>query len=247
MLFGIELGAVAGGDQLFMSTVFIAGFLSFFAPCTFPMLPVYIGILTDHGGEKGLEIGPWTLRKRPFLKTLLFVAGISTTFITLGFGFGALGRLVDSNWFSVVSGLIVVGLGLHQMELFSLPGLGKYRVLRFKQTDPSSLFSAYILGLTFSFAWTPCVGPVLGAVLVVSADGGQALYGAFLMMLYALGLMMPFLGLTLVSEALMVRFQRLEAYVGKIKKIGGLLIVLMGLLILMDKINWITAWFYRIF
>lgn len=247
MLSGFELSALSGSDQLFMSTVFAAGFLSFFAPCTFPMLPVYIGILTDHGGERGLKIGPWTLRKRPFLKTLLFVAGLSTTFITLGFGFGALGRLVDSNWFSLISGLVVIGLGLHQMELLRLPGLGKYHVFRFKQANQSSLFGAYLLGLTFSFAWTPCVGPVLGAVLVVSADGGQALYGAFLMMLYALGLMIPFLGLTLVSEALMERFQRLEAHVGKIKKIGGLLIVIMGLFLITDKLNWITAWVSRFF
>lgn len=230
------------GEQLFMSSVFIAGFLSFFAPCTFPMLPVYIGLLTSVDTGKLKSNGEKTIQLAPIVKTLLFVAGLSTTFMTLGFGFGVLGSFINSSLFSILSGTLVIALGVHQMGIFQLPGLSKYRVLNIKKSREADFLGAYVLGLTFSFAWTPCVGPVLGAVLVVSADGGQAFYGAFLMGLYAIGLMIPFLIMAVFSTVLLEKVQKLEAHLDTIKKVGGFLIVLMGILLITNQLNVITAW-----
>lgn len=226
------------GEQVFMSTVFIAGLLSFFAPCTFPLMPVYIGILTDN--EKG---GRW----RPYVKTLLFIGGLSTSFVILGFGAGALGKYINGRWFSIVTGLIVVFLGLHQIGLFNLKILNQYKTLRIKKQSKNDFISTYLLGFTFSFGWTPCVGPVLGAVLVLSADGGQAFYGAWLMMLYALGLAIPFLIIAALSKIILDRLEKVDKYLPIIKKTGGVLIVIMGLLLMTENMTTVTVWFERLF
>lgn len=226
------------GEQLFMSTVFVAGLLSFFAPCTFPLIPVYIGILTDN--EKG---GKW----RPYIKTLLFVGGLSTSFVLLGFGAGALGKYINGKMFSLVTGIIVVILGLHQMGVFHLKILDKYKVVQFKHKNRGEFLSTYLLGITFSFGWTPCVGPVLGAVLVVSAGGGQALYGAGLMAIYSIGLAIPFLVIAILSKLILNKLSSVEKHLPKIKIVGGFLIVIMGLLLMTENLTAATVWFENLF
>lgn len=219
------------GEQVLISSVFVAGFLSFFAPCTFPLIPVYIGLLTDEGSK--------------YLKTMAFVLGISTTFVILGFGAGALGSVIYSDWILIVGGLLIVVLGIHQMDLIHIPGLEKYRVFKFKNRS-TKILGTFLMGVTFSFGWTPCVGPVLGAVLLTSASAGQAFYGGFLMLVYALGLMLPFIVMTFASTLVLKQFQKLEKHLMVIKRIGGALIVLMGVLLMTNQLTTITAFIERI-
>ncbi len=105
----------------------------------------------------------------------------------------------------------------------------------------------YLLGITFSFGWTPCVGPVLGAIIVVSAGGGSPFYGMWLMMIYAIGLMIPFLVMALLSDYLIQKFLKIEKYLGTIKKVGGVLIVLMGIFLMTDSLNVITVFLEKLF
>ncbi len=225
------------GEELFISTVFAAGFLSFFAPCTFPLIPVYIGILTDKEGKGRLTA---------VFKTLLFVLGLSTSFVLLGFGTSALSRFISGRAFMTVAGIIVILLGLHQMGAFRIKALETYKVLRFKKGPTKGNLSAYLLGITFSFGWTPCVGPVLGAVLVVSSSGNQPLYGVWMMLVYTLGLAVPFLVMALLSGVLIERFEKIERYAPTIKKVGGGLIVLMGILLLTQNTMVFTQFFERL-
>lgn len=225
---------------IYIATVFFAGLLSFFAPCTYPMIPLYIGILTNHNND----IHPFI---KSITKALLFVAGLSTAFVTLGFGAGLLGNLIQLDAFYTIAALVVIVLGLSQTGLFKLPSfLSKFHV-RYRHNSKKPYLSAYLLGFLFSFAWTPCVGPVLGAILVLAADGGQALYGALLMMVYTIGLAVPFIIMALASSYLVKQFAFFEKHLDTIKKIGGILIVFMGLLMLFRSTNTITIWFEQLF
>lgn len=231
-------------DQLFMSTVLAAGLLSFFAPCILPLLPVYVSTLSaDLAGNESAQyrIGPLTLHPMLILKTAIFVTGLSTAFIILGFGAGALGSLIYNIWFFRAIGFIVVILGIHQTGLIHLSFLEREKKVRLKASSGNSLFSTYLLGLTFSFGWTPCIGPVLGAVLGVAASEGQAIYGGWLMLIYSMGLMIPFMVLALFSDLLLGRLRKLNRHMNKLKLVGGIVIILMGLVLLTNNLGTVTV------
>ncbi len=237
-------------NQLFMSTVFAAGLLSFFAPCILPLLPVYVSTLSsDLAGNKSktFTIGKLILHPMLILKTFIFVSGLSTAFILLGFGAGALGNLIYNVWFFRVIGIIVIILGIHQTGLIHLNFLEREKKVTLKASKGNSLLSTYLLGLTFSFGWTPCIGPVLGAVLGVAASEGQALYGGWLMFIYSLGLLIPFMLLAIFSDLLLGRLRKLNKHMTKIKIAGGIIIILMGVLLLTNSLNNFTVFFENLF
>ena len=181
------------------------------------------------------------------LKTFIFVSGLSTAFILLGFGAGALGNLIYNVWFFRVIGIIVIILGIHQTGLIHLNFLEREKKVTLKASKGNSLLSTYLLGLTFSFGWTPCIGPVLGAVLGVAASEGQALYGGWLMFIYSLGLLIPFMLLAIFSDLLLGRLRKLNKHMTKIKIAGGIIIILMGVLLLTNSLNNFTVFFENLF
>jgi cytochrome c-type biogenesis protein len=231
------------GEQIFITTVFAAGFLSFFAPCTFPLLPVYIGVITGKADGKKSDRGKYRVNLVAIGRTMVFVLGLSTIFLILGFGAGALGKYIYGNTFRIISGSIVILLGLSQMGLFNLKFMNFNKSVRFERSKKHDLLGTYLLGLTFSFAWTPCVGPVLGAILVVSSGGGQALYGLSLMLVYILGLAVPFLIMALLSDILLEKFTKIEKHLMTIKRVGGAIIVLMGILLMTQNLNVLAGFF----
>ncbi len=231
-------------DNLYISTVFLAGLLSFFSPCILPVIPVYIGYFTEGSiKEEGKKFNLFTM---PILKAVVFVAGLSTSFVLLGFGAGALGSILYGPIFLRIAGLMVIILGIHQTGLIKLNFLNRENKVHLKRTRKSDVIGSYLLGFTFSFGWTPCVGPVLAAVLGLSAKEGSAVYGGFLMMVYSLGLMIPFLIMAIFSDYLLKRVRGLYKHMGKIKIVGGVLIILMGILLMTNNITWIVAWFERL-
>ena len=225
-------------ESLTFGAVLIAGILSFLSPCVVPLLPVYLSVLSSPASAE-------TARRRRaalVLRTLLFVGGISVCFIILGFGAGALGSVIDSDAFMVVLGAIVVLLGLHQTGWIKLKFLNREETLTIKRSERRDALGVFLLGLAFSFGWTPCVGPVLAAILGLAAGGGAALQGAGLMAVYALGFSVPFLVLALFSEVLLAKIKRLNRWLPKIKTIGGVLIILMGVLLMTNQLHALSAW-----
>jgi cytochrome c biogenesis protein CcdA len=225
-------------EFLFVISVFTAGILSFLSPCIIPVIPMYLAYFADDELTTKKQI-----ISKPMIKAMLFVAGLSTVFIVLGFGAGALGSILYGNWFLIACGLIVVILGIHQTGLVQLSFLHREKKLNLERTKKADYFGSYLLGLTFSFGWTPCVGPVLAAVLGLSASEGNVLYGGFLMAVYSLGLMIPFLLVAIFSETLIGRIKGIYKYMGKIKIVSGLFIIVMGILLMMNQVGVITAWF----
>ncbi|OZS31576.1 cytochrome C biogenesis protein [Streptococcus pneumoniae] len=222
------------GHIFFFLSVFLAGILSFFSPCILPLLPVYTGVLLDDKDGAQASSGKFSISVTSLLRTLAFIAGISFIFILLGYGAGFLGDLLYASWFQYLTGAIIILLGLHQMEILHFKGLYKEKRLQLQgQGQNGKGYSqAFLLGLTFSFAWTPCVGPVLGSVLALAASGGSGAWqGAGLMLVYTLGLALPFLLLALTSSYVLKHFRKLHPYLGILKKVGGFLIIVMGLLV----------------
>lgn len=225
-----------------------AGVLSFFSPCTIPLLPVYVGYLSKSANDeiKGESTKKRVINPRLVIQTLIFALGLSTAFVLLGFGAGALGRFINSKIVLIVSGIIVIALGLHQIGLFNFSFLERQKKVEIKQSKRGGLVGAYLLGLTFSLGWTPCVGPVLAMVLGVAGSQGQALYGGFLMMMYSLGLAIPFILISLFAGFFLAKFRKLNKHMRKIQIVGGVLIIIMGILLMTDQLNTIVAWFTKI-
>lgn len=234
------------GHIFFFLSVFLAGILSFFSPCILPLLPVYTGVLLDDKDGAQASSGKFSISVTSLLRTLAFIAGISFIFILLGYGAGFLGDLLYAYWFQYLTGAIIILLGLHQMEILHFKGLYKEKRLQLQgQGQNGKGYSqAFLLGLTFSFAWTPCVGPVLGSVLALAASGGSGAWqGAGLMLVYTLGLALPFLLLALTSSYVLKHFRKLHPYLGILKKVGGFLIIVMGLLVLFGNASILSQLF----
>ena len=210
-------------QQLLIGTVFLAGLASFLSPCIFPIIPIYFGILAKGG--------------RKILNTFLFIAGLSLTFVSLGFSFGFLGNLFFNDTVRIVAGIIVIILGIHQLGIIKLNFLERTKVVEVKTEGKSASFEAFFLGLTFSLGWTPCIGPILASVLALSGDEGSALYGAAMMMVYVFGLATPFVLFSLFSQELLKRTKALNKHLGKFKIVGGLLIIVMGVLLITNNLQ----------
>lgn len=230
-------------------TVFVAGLLSFFAPCVVPLLPVYIGYLSKGADNKDKteeteKKGRFAfINKRLIFQTLVFVIGLSTAFVLLGFGAGAIGKLLNNRIVLYVSGAIVIILGLHQIGLFKIGFLERTKKVEVEKSFKGGVLGAYLLGLTFSLGWTPCVGPVLATVLGLASGNGSAVYGGFLMMIYSAGLALPFILISLFAGFFLAKFKKLNKHLGKIRVVGGILIVIMGILLMTNSLNAISAWF----
>ncbi|TVY02084.1 cytochrome c biogenesis CcdA family protein [Cohnella terricola] len=232
------------GDLLFLFGVFAAGLLSFFAPCILPLLPVYIAFLSGTSANLGpADSGSIRLRPVLIIRTVLFVLGLSTVFIFLGFGSGTIGTVITSSRFIAVCGAVVVIFGIYQTGWVKLSWLERERKISSDRINKGGFIGAFLLGLTFSFGWTPCIGPVLAAILSIAAGEGSPAYGGFLMLIYTLGLAIPFLLISVFSDFILARIKRLYKFMGMIKAISGCIFILMGIVLMTDRLNAIVVWF----
>ncbi len=217
-------------------TVFLQGLVSFLSPCVLPLLPMYIGYLA--GGtytvdEEGEVQYP---KKRVFLNTLFFVLGIASTFFVLALGFTAAGEFFSTyrRAFTIGGGVLVILFGLYQLgALGSSFFLSRDRRLSFK-LDKFAMnpLIAYLLGFTFSFAWTPCIGPAMFSVLLMAASAAQRSQGFLLVGVYALGFTIPFLLVGLFTTQTLAFFKRHSKIMKYTVILGGLLMLVIGILMI---------------
>ena len=231
-------------------TVFFQGLISFFSPCVLPLIPLYIGYLSGGTGSRGEDGRIYYKRSKVMLHTLCFVIGVSFAFFLLGLGFSAMGGFFKNNqlMFARVGGILVVMFGLYQLGFFGSSSLlGRERRLPFKlDTLAMSPFTALVMGFTFSFAWTPCVGPALASVLLMAASASTQAMGFVLIGVYTAGFVLPFLAVGLFTTSLLDFFKSHMNVVKYTVRIGGIRMVFMGILMFTGKMNSVTGYLSRI-
>ena len=225
----------------------LAGLLSFLSPCILPIVPFYLSYLAGVGMNQiaeGASVTP-AVRRRAFLASILFALGIITVFMGLGATATAFGQVVRE-YFDIlrwIAAAIIIAMGLHFLGVIRIGLL--YRQLRSDAGDTSNLgyVGAYVIGLAFAFGWTPCVGPVLAAILMtVMADGGGVGKGAMLLLVYGLGMTLPFVLAAFFIGPFMRWMKGFRKHLPKVEKAMGALLILFGVLIGTNSVNLIAQW-----
>ena len=212
--------------------VFLEGFISFFSPCVLPLIPVYISYLAGNGKRVNSDGTVTYERKKVLFNTLFFVLGISSVFFILGLSFSALGIFFNKNRdiFSKIGGAIIVILGLVQLDIIKLNFLKMEKRINMDIGGKMNPILAYIMGFTFSFAWTPCVGPALASVLILASNAENAFAGNMLVFVYALGFIIPFIILGIFTTETLNFFKEKRNLVKYTIKLGGLFLVIIGIM-----------------
>ncbi len=232
MGFSIETGISA-------FTVFIQGLISFFSPCVLPLVPLYLGYLSGGLSDESRKL-------RLFLRVLMFTLGISAAFFILGAGASAVGRFFSEQrmLFARIGGILIILFGLYQIGVFGKSRLlgGEHRLPVRLEKMTMSPVTAFLMGFLFSFAWTPCVGPALTSVLLMAGSAKTSAAGFMLIGVYTLGFILPFLAAGLFTARLLGFFKKHMKAVTYTVKIGGVLMILMGILMFTGRMNDITGY-----
>lgn len=231
-------------------TVFFQGLLSFFSPCVLPLIPLYVGYLSGGTGTRGEDGRMHYKRSKVMLHTLFFVLGVSFAFFVLGLGVSAAAGFFKTNQmlFARIGGILVAAFGFYQLGMLGESKvLGKERRLPFRlDSIAMSPLTALLMGFTFSFAWTPCVGPALASVLLMAASASSRTMGLLLIGVYTLGFVLPFLAVGLFTTTVLEFFKNHMKVVKYTVKAGGVLMILMGVLMFTGKMNSVTGYLSKL-
>jgi cytochrome c-type biogenesis protein len=229
----------------------IAGLLSFLSPCILPIVPFYLSYMAGVGmnqisADEAAAVGAG-VRLRAVISATAFALGVVTVFVGLGAGATAIGQLVRE-WFDVLriaAAALIFVMGLHFLGVIRIGLL--YRQFRSDagETSEMGVVGAYVVGLAFAFGWTPCVGPVLAAILMTAAGSETIGRGVGLLAIYGLGMTLPFILAAFFIGPFMRWMQGFRRHLGAIEKAMGALLILFAVLIGTNTINWIANWMVR--
>src|ERR1700742_1865872 len=226
----------------------IAGLVSFLSPCLLPLVPPYLIYLTGATIEHVANDEPVTSSQRAvMISALLFVLGFSTAFVALGATASLIGGLIRawSAQLSILAGIVIIVMGLHFLGLTRIGLL--MREGRLTAPKPVGLWGAYVMGLAFAFGWTPCIGPILAAILSVAAAEATVEKGAVLLAVYSLGLGVPFLLAAFMVERFSALFLRMKRHLASVERAMGVLLVVTGIAFLTGAISNVSVWLLETF
>ncbi len=227
------------------SGIAFAGLLSFLSPCVLPLVPPYLSYLGGMSIEEMTNDGAIDRRawRRVVFAAFCFVLGFTTVFVGLGAGASMFGQLIQTYKYelSMVAGVVIILFGLHFLGVFHVPQLHADKRYR-ADMQGASYLGAYIIGLAFAFGWTPCIGPILAAVLTLAASEGSLGTGVTMLAVYSLGLGIPFILAAVAIRPFLGFMQRFRSHLGKVEKVMGILLILTGVAFLTGSITWIGQW-----
>jgi cytochrome c-type biogenesis protein len=225
----------------------VAGLASFLSPCVLPLAPPYLCYLAGASVEALADESEPRARRDIFFASLLFVGGFSTVFVALGATASEFGTLLRQ-WsypLSILAGVGIMAMGAHFLGLFRFAWM--YREKRVEIAKPPGLWSAYLMGLAFAFGWTPCIGPILAAILAVAGSEATVARGALLLAAYAAGLGVPFILAALAMERFLGFARGFKKQFGRLEKAVGVALVLTGVAFLTGGVQTASGWLIEFF
>jgi cytochrome c-type biogenesis protein len=225
------------------SAAFVAGLLSFFSPCVLPLIPSYFSFICGCSMEDLAEDHGISIRAKVFISTALFVCGFSLVFILLGASASMLGTVLNTykGLFRIIGGLIIILLGVHLTGLFRIRGLDIEKRIHLKKR-PFQFLGAFLIGTAFAAGWSPCIGPLLGAILIIAGNQETVRQGIFLLGVYSLGLAIPFLVLSVFINYMFRFLSRLKTVLRYLNPTAGVVLIAIGLLLITDNLNLLTGY-----
>ncbi len=222
---------------------FLAGLVSFVSPCTIPLYPSYISYISGVSYDAGAGGASASVRRRALAHAVFFVMGFSVIFVALGASANLIGVLFAKyrTIVSEIGGVVVIAMGLVLVGVIRWDWLMREAKWHSKKAKPAGYLGAFVVGVSFAAGWTPCVGPILASVIAIAATGEAN--GVVLMLVYAIGFALPFLILAYTLGSL----RWLGRYSVAISRVGGAVLVLMGIMLLTGRLEALTAWLTRIY
>jgi cytochrome c-type biogenesis protein len=229
---------VDDSNSLGLFIAFTAGLLSFLSPCVLPLIPSYVTFITGMSLEEVQGA-----RRVALIHSLLFIAGFTLIFLAFGATATALGRalLAYRDWISRIGGGLIIVFGLYLLGVFDIAIFGRERRLHLA-TKPVGYLGTVFVGIAFGAGWTPCIGPILGSILLYTSSSADLPRGLLLLLTYSLGLAVPFLVASLALNHFLGAFARMRRHLVWVSRAGGLLLIAIGLLLVTDYFSILASY-----
>lgn len=236
-------------ENVTIITAFVFGLLSFLSPCVLPIVPGYLSFISGVSfDEMQRTDNRAAVRKRILLNALFFILGFSLVFIALGASATFIGQFLQEqiNLISKIAGVIIIVFGIHMIGIYKIPFLNYEK--RFQAKGKKlGLLGTFVVGLAFAFGWTPCIGPILAAIIAIASQQETVGQGIILLTVYSLGLGVPFLLAGLSLTIFFNVFNKFKRHLHKVEIVGGILLVVVGVLIFTNSLTIISGYFAKWF
>ena len=216
---------------------FVAGLLSFFSPCVLPLIPAYFTFITGFSIEELTEKYNSEIRKKVFFSTFLFVLGFSLVFILMGASASYLGGLMVTykKLIRIIGGLLIIILGIHLTGLIRIPGLDFEKRMTLEK-KPLHFLGTLIIGMAFGAGWSPCIGPLLGSILIIAGSQETVLQGIILLGIYSAGLAIPFIIISIFINFLLIFIKKASKVLKYVNVAAGVILIVVGLVLVSNKL-----------
>ncbi len=229
-------------ESVSFPAAFLAGLLSFFSPCILPLIPAYFTFITGFSLEQLTEDHTSAIRKKVVFSTTLFVLGFSLVFVIMGASASFLGGLIFTyrEFLRIIGGILIILLGIH------LTGIIHFRSLDFEkrihlEKKPLHFFGTFIIGMAFGAGWSPCVGPLLGSILIIAGSQETVWQGVVLLGIYSAGLAIPFIMMSFFIHFLLIFIKKVSRVMKYVNLVAGVLLIVVGLLLVTNKLHVLTG------
>lgn len=231
--------------QLNVATAFLAGLVSFISPCVLPLVPAYLSFLTGSTVEELKAEQNAAVRARVMAHSVAFILGFTLVFVILGVFASAAGGVLAANklWVARVGGVIIILLGLNMMGVFKIPFLMMDKRPQFRSVN-RSYAASFVVGVAFAAGWSPCIGPILSAILLVASQQ-HTLQATGYMLAYSAGLAVPFFLVAAAFNRSLALLNRIKRFLPTIEFVAGLVLIAVGIILLTDSFTSIAGWFYQ--